>query len=84
MKLVNRKSALKFIGLQLAIILVSLITQVVMVFFAQNRILVIMPKNDQKSFYGLYASAKVDYQSCSEQLEAFKKQRDEANADILN
>lgn len=54
-----------------------------MVFFSQNKILVIVPKNDEKSFYGLYATAKTDYITCNEQLELMKKARDEANADIL-
>lgn len=69
---INRKSALKLIGLQVAIILVTFITQVVMVFFSQNKVLVIMPKHDQSSFYGLYASAKVDYLDTQKQLEQCK------------
>lgn len=79
----RQKSFLKFAGLQVAIVLALLISQAVMVFFSQNKILVIVPKNDEKSFYGLYASAKTDYITCNEQLEMFKKQRDEINQDIL-
>lgn len=79
----NKKSALKFAGFQVAIIVATLITQMVMVFFAQNKVLVIVPKNDEKSFYGLYANAKTDYLTCQEQLDMFKKQRDEINQDIL-
>ena len=79
----SKKSALKFAGLQVAIIISTLIVQATMVFFSQNKFLVIVPKDDQKSFYGLYASAKTDYITCSEQLEDMKKARDEANADIL-
>ena len=78
-----KKKAIKFIGIQIAVILAVFLTQMVMVFFSQNRILVILPKDDQKSFYGLYVSAKADYLTCDEQLEQFKQLRDEKNADIL-
>jgi len=79
----SKKSALKFAGLQVGIIVAVLITQAVMVFFSQNKILVIVPKNDEKSFYGLYASAKTDYLTCQTQVEELRKARDEANSDIL-
>lgn len=80
---ISKKSALKFAGLELAVIISLLIAQMVAVFFSQNKILVIQPKNDEKSFYGLYANAKTDYLTCQEQLDMFKKQRDEINQDIL-
>lgn len=79
----TKKNALKLVGLQTAIIFAVMLTQMVMVFFSQNKILVIVPKNDEKSFYGLYASAKTDYLSCNEQLQAFKDLRTANNLDIL-
>jgi hypothetical protein len=78
---------LKVAGLQISIILAVLITQAVMVFFSQNKILVIVPKNDEKSFYGLYATAKADYLTCDEELKQVKAEKqfciESNNQDIM-
>ncbi len=81
MRLINRKKSLKLIGLQISVIVAIFLTQAVMVFFSQNRVLVILPKNDEKSFYGLYASAKVDYLDASKELEECKAEKHQAILD---
>lgn len=88
MKIITKKRAFKIIGLQIAIILCVLISQMAMSFFAQNRILVIEQKKGgwidiAEAAQGSNSACQIDLQKANDQIKTLKDARDAANADIL-
>ena len=76
MKIINRKRSLKLVGLQVALIVSLFSTQILMTFFAQNRILVIEPKGNG-SWINIAETAEGNLSYCQSQL-------DQAKVDVNN
>lgn len=88
MKIVNKKRALKLIGIQLALLVALVITQIGMQ-FATSYHWVGFEKKDGDNWYSVAMNAQaynsncqIDLVKANEQLEDFRKLRDSENADI--
>lgn len=66
MKILTKSRALKFVGLQVAVIVCVLIAQMFMVFFSQNRILVIEQKKG--SWIDIAEAAEGSNSACQNDL----------------
>ncbi len=86
MKLITKKKALKLVGLQVALLIALLITQIG-IQFAQSYKWIGFEKKDQSSWVGIAETAQADKMSCQDELAQVKAEKDQAieagNQDIL-
>ena len=89
MKLVTKKRAYKLIGMQVALLIALIVTQMAMQFASSYKWVGFEKKDGKDSWYSVAMTAQASNSLCSiqldkanEQISAFEKTRDEANKDL--